>query len=314
VRKIKEALALAFWLASTTAFYGQTVKPLAKLEAPGELRFAVVCNGGQRVVGVAGDHDLYEWSLPSGARRAISVADGRISLAACGEALAIGYKDGTVSVLDVAGNERRRIKMEYEPGAIALSADGELLAAATFYSPVQVWDVSSGKLLWSGSTDFGNTGAIGIAPDRNLIVTADGDTHVRAYDGKGKMIYSTDTGLLEPFDVNFSADAKKFAVAGAEGTIELHDSATGKMLKKSANSGNPIFGVMAAPEGTKVLALELDVHSLEQAGIGYWDTNDPAVKNLAIEAKTVLALGKSETGLLLVRQEGHGQISVDTVN
>jgi len=72
--------------------------------APGELRCAIACNGGQRIVGVAGDHDLCEWSLPSGARRAVSLADGRISLAACGEALAIGYKEGTVKFA-VAGAE-----------------------------------------------------------------------------------------------------------------------------------------------------------------------------------------------------------------
>jgi PQQ-like domain len=313
MRKSREVLAVALWLTCTVGSYSQTIKPFAKLATPGELRFAVVCDGGQRVIGVAGEHDLYEWLLPSGARRAVPATDGHVTLASCGKGLAIGYRSGTVLVLDDAGNERRRIEMKSDLAAVTLSADGDWVAAATYNTPLDVWEVASGKLLWSGSTDFGNTGAISIAPDRNLIVAADGDTHVRAYDGKGKLIYSADSGLLEPFDVSLSPDAKEFAVAGAEGTIELHDSATGRVLKKSENSGNPIFGVMTTAEGARVLALELDVHSLEPAGIGYWQTSGPQIKNLAVEAKSVIGMGKGEAGLLLVRKEGPGKIIVERV-
>jgi hypothetical protein len=61
-----------------------------------------------------------------------------------------------------------------------------------------------------------------------LIVAADGDTHVRGYDRKGKLLYTAEAGLLERFDLSLSADGKTFAVAGAEGAIALHDSATAR--------------------------------------------------------------------------------------
>ena len=57
---------------------------------------------------------------------------------------------------------------------------------------------------------------------------AGGDTHVRGDNRKGKLLYTTEAGLLEPFDLSLSADGKTFAVAGAEGAIALHDSATGR--------------------------------------------------------------------------------------
>lgn len=311
---MKKALAAFFGLTLTSAFYGQTVKPLVKLEAPRELRFATVCGGGGSIAGVAGEHDVYAWSLPSGTRRSVGVTGGHISLVTCsGKALAAGFRDGAVLVFDAAGNERRRIEMKDELAAVAFSADGELLAVATTHSPVQLWDVASGKLLWTGSTDFGNTTAIAIVPDGNLIVAADGDTHIRGYDRGGKLVYSVDSGLLEPFDLSLSADGKKFALAGAEGTIELYDSATGKRLNKSESSGNPIFAVAMAPEGVKVIALELDAYRLEQAAIGYWDTTATTMKKLAVEPKTVLGFGKGDKGLLLVRQETPGKISVDRV-
>jgi WD40 repeat protein len=311
---VKKALVAVLWLSSTGALYGQSVKPLLKLEAPAELRFAVVCDGGGNIAGVAREHDVYVWSLPSGTRRAVSVTGGQIRLMACrGKVLAVGFRDGTVVVFDAAGSERRRIDMKHDLAAIALSADGELLAVATLYSPVQVWDVASGKLLWTGSTDFGNTTAIGIAPEGNLIVAADGDTHLRAYDRSGKLVYSTDSGLLEPFDLSLSADGKKFAVAGAEGTIELYDSATGKKLKKSGRGGNPIFAVAMAPEGRKVIALELDAQRMEPAEIGYWDTANEEMKKLAVEPKTVIGFGKNTAQLVLVQQETPGKISVNGV-
>jgi hypothetical protein len=60
------------------------------------------------------------------------------------------------------------------------------------------------------------------------MLVAHGDTHVRAHLRKGKLLYTAETGLLEPFDLSLSADGKTFPVAGAEGAIALHDSATGR--------------------------------------------------------------------------------------
>jgi WD40 repeat protein len=218
-----------------------------------------------------------------------------------------------VVVYDAAGGKKQRIELKDEVAAIALSADGGRLAVATINSPVQLWDVASGKLLWMGTTDFGNTTAIGIVPEGNLILAADGDTHIRAYDASGKLIYTADFGLLEPFDLSLSADGKKFAVAGADAKIELCESATGKKLTNSISGGNPIFAVAMAPDGMKVLGLQLDATRLEPTEISYWDTGSEQLKKLAVGPKTVLGFGKGEKGLLLVRQDTPDKISVESV-
>jgi WD40 repeat protein len=307
-------LCLSLW---ATAVCGQTLKPLVKLEAPRSMDSAVVCDGGGSIVGVGGGHDVYSWSLPSGARQMIKVTDGNISWhgVACNrKALALGFKSGTGQVFDQSGIERRRIELKDEVAAIAVSADGGLLAVATIHSPVQLWDLTNGKLLWWGSTDFGNTTAIEIVPEGNLIIAADTDTRIRAYDWNGKLVYSADSGLLEPFGLGLSADGKKFAVGGMEGAIELYDSATGKRLKESESSGNTIWGIMMAPAGTKVLALELDDgYRMDQVAIGYWDTSGRELKKLAVDPRTVIGFGRSTVQPLLVRQEASGKISVDSV-
>jgi len=313
---VRRAAGLVVWLTLTSVVCGQTVKPLAKLEAPGVLSFAVVCEGGESVVGVAGQHDVWVWSLPSGTRRTINGITGHIPQAgvACNrKALALGTTKGSVAIFDASGKERRRIDLQGEVAAMTFSSDGELLAAATINSPVQLWDVVSGKLLWTGTTDFGNSTGIRIAGDGNLIVTSDGDTHVRGYDRKGNLLYTAEAGLLEPFDLSISADGKTFAVAGAEGAIALHDSVTGKMLKKSGSSGNPIFLLAMAPVGTKAIGLELDDFRMDPAGIAYWNADGGELRNLAIDVKTVLGIGKGEKSLLLVRQEAPGRLSVESV-
>jgi WD40 repeat protein len=313
---VRKIFAVTAWLSLGLVVCGQSVKPLAKLDAPEKLNFAVVCEGGASMVGVAGEHQVFVWSLPSGTQRTIGGMKGRISPSgvACNrKALALGSNLGTVVVFDAAGSERRRIELKAEVAALAFSTDGESLATATIHSPVQMWDLASGKVQWTGSTEFGNTSGIRIAPDGNLIVAADVDTRVRAYNRNGKLLYATEDDLLEPFDLSLSADGKTFTVAGAEGTIAWHDSASGKLLKKSGNSGNPIFALVMAPMGTKVIGMELDDFRMEPAGIAYWNTDGGELKNLAVNAKTLLGFGKGEKSLLLVRQDGPGKISVESV-
>ena len=55
--------------------------------------------------------------------------------------------------------------------------------------------------VWSGTTSFGNTNGARISPDGKSVFAADGDTYLRAYDIKGKLIYAAEGDLLEPFDV-----------------------------------------------------------------------------------------------------------------
>ncbi len=318
MRRISKAL----WYLAGTAFAcqasgAQTVKPVSKMEAPGNLDYAMVCDGGGSVVGVAGEHEVYVWSLPSGTRRMVQAGlDGHIdpgAIACNRKVMAIGSTHGTVVVLDAAGREQRRLELNQEVTGLALSGDGAALAVTTANLPLQVLDVASGKQLWAGSTNFGNSYGVRFGQGDNLILAADGDTHVRAYDRKGNLLYAAEVGLLEPFDVSLSADGKVFAVAGAEGDIELHDSATGKLLKKSSNSGNPIFLLVMAPQGRRMIGFELDSFHMRPAAIAYWDPDAGDLKNLPLEPKTLLGIGRDEKSLLVVRQESPQQLRVESV-
>jgi WD40 repeat protein len=173
--------------------------------------------------------------------------------------------------------------------------------------------LASGSREWIGTTSFGNTYGARISPDGKSVFAADGDTYLRAYDIKGKLIYAAEGDLLEPFDVSVSADGTRLAVAGAEGRLELRDSSTGKVLKKSSSCGNPIFLVTMSPKALTVLALILDASSLLPAGIGYWNANDPQLKQLTVDPKTVVGIGSDAKGLWLIRQDSPARLSVERV-
>jgi WD40 repeat protein len=306
---------VSFFLANASS--AQTVKPMTKLDTSGEVYFAVVCGGGESIAAVDRATGLHLWNLGTGGQRFFKDGlDAQVdpgALARDQKTIVVGSVHGTVAVLDFDGRVRQRIELKEEVTGLALSRDGNKLAVSTANSPVQLWDVASGSREWSGTTTFANTYGARMSPDGKSVFAADGDTYVRAYDIKGKLVYAAEGDLLEPFDVSVSADGKILAVAGAEGTIELRDSATGKVLKKSTSCGNPIFLVTMSPKALKVLALILDASSLNPAGIGYWNASDTELKQLTVDPKTVVGMGSDAKGLLLIRQDSPVELSVERV-
>jgi WD40 repeat protein len=296
----------------------QTVRSMTKLDTTGEVYFAAICNGGENVAGVGREKGIHLWNLATGQQKLFKAdLDTQIdpgALACDQKTIAVGSIHGTVALLDFEGKVRKRTELKEEITGMALSPDGRKLTIGTANSPVQLWDVASGSREWSGSTTFGNTYGARISPDGKFVFATDGDTYVRAYNATdGKLVYAAEGDLLEPFDVSVSADGRSIAVAGAEGRVELRESASGKILKKSSSCGNPIFLVTMSPTAPTVLALILDEMTLHPAGIGYWNTNTTELKQLAIDPKTVIGMGSDAKGLLLVRQESPAKLSVDRV-
>lgn len=296
---------------------GQTVKPMAKLNTGAKIAFAVVCGGGETIAGVDRANEVHVWNVAAGQERLLKAdLDAQIdpgALACDQKTIAVGSIHGTVVILDSEGKVKQRADLKEEITGLTLSADGSRLAVSTANSPVQLWDVASGAREWIGTTTFANSNGARISPDGKYVFAVDGDTHVRAYDAKGKLLYAAESNLLEHFGVTVSTDGKTLAVAGAEGTVELRDSATGKLLKKSAGCGNPIFLVAMAPKTPTVLALILDAYTLHPAGIGYWNANSGELKQLPVDSTTVVGFGSDAKSLLLVRQESSQTLSVERV-
>lgn len=307
---------LALLIVSAITAFGQTLHSEAKLDSPVPIQSAITCEMGARVIGVGEDGAIYTWTPPSGAARKIALPDGPVHSMACagGKSLVVGLENGIVLLLDTeSGDVRRRIDAKDPVEAVALSPDGSLLAFSTISMPAQLWDARTGQKLSVGTTKMGTAAAIAFSPDGNVLLSADQDTYLRAYDRKGKLLYSADGGLLEPFAVAFTADGKQFAVAGAEGAVFLHDTASGKRLKTSIKSGYPIFGLMMSPDSKYVAALELDDFKLVPAAIGLWDMQSSDLKVLAVDPKTVIGAGPGKSHMLLISKDSANALTISSV-
>lgn len=317
---MRKILALLAWLVvfvSTDPSSAQTVKQIAKLDTSGDVYFAVLCGGGEIAAAVDRANDVHLWNLATGQHHLVKASlNAQVNpgaLACEQKTVAVGSVNGTVILLDFDGHVKQRLDLADYVYSLTLSRDGNKLAVSTANSPVQLWDLASGLREWIGTTSFGNTNGARISPDGKSVFAADGDTYLRAYDIKGKLIYAAEGDLLEPFDVTVSADGTRLAVAGAEGRLELRDSSTGQILKKSSSCGNPIFAVAMSPKTLTVLAVIVDASSLLPAGIGYWNANDPQFKQLTVDPKTVVGMGSDAKGLVLIRQDSPARLSIERV-
>jgi WD40 repeat protein len=279
--------------------------------------YATTCQGGGRVLGIGKDGDIYSWTAPFGTPRRIH-PEARAKYLSCssdGKRIAAGLHNGNVSIFDGDGTLTQNVSAtKHDIQAIALSADGSLLAVATNDTPTQLWDTKTGKQLAVGTNNLGATAAVAFAPDGRMYVSADEDTIIRAYDQTGKALYKTEDDLLEPFAVVFTPDGKQFAVAGGGGAISLFDAASGRKLKTSGTNGNPIFQMMMSPTGQQIATLEMDDYKLEPAAITLWDLKSPELKKVDVDLATVVGAGTDKSNLLLIKSDGPGEISLWSIH
>lgn len=293
--------------------YAQQLHSEAKLTSPAPIVYATTCQAGNRVLGIAKDGDIYSWTAPFGAPKHIH-PETRAAFLSCspdGKWIAAGLRNGMALVLDADGELTQKMQVtKHDIQAIALSADGSLLAVATNDSPTQLWDTKTGKLLSTGTTTLGASTAVAFAPDGRFYVSADEDTVIRAYDRTGKPLFKTEDDLLEPFAVVFTPDSKQFAVAGGGGAISLFDAVSGRKLKTSGTNGNPIFQMMMSPTGQQIATLEMDDYKLEPVAITIWDLKSPELKKVDVDLATVVGAGTDKSNLLLIKSDGPSGISL----
>jgi WD40 repeat protein len=211
------------------------------------------------------------------------------------------------------GETKLRLDAKSAMWGLTLSPDAAFVAIATTGSPTQVFDTRTGQRIAVGSASFGASTSAAFSPNGDLLVSTDDDTNVRAYDRKGKLLYATESGLLEPFAAAFTGDGQKFVIATADGGMSLHESASGKKLMATQSTGNPIFAIQMYPDSRHVAAFELDSFTLKPSAVGVWDMQSDHSQKLDVDPETVIGCGADRTHLLLIRQIGPNILTVDSV-
>ena len=168
---------------------------------------------------------------------------------------------------------------------VAFSADSETLACVGSSNNIELWDVTTGKVI---QTFIGHTDAVGgvaFSSDGKTLATGSSDETIRLWNvNTDDPIRTLEGHTWSVYDVVFSPDGKTLASVGGDKTVRLWDVSTGTMkhiLTQDTTSGYD-NGIAFSPDGKTLAHVGFDA-ALFGGGaiIQFWDVMTGKLINTA---------------------------------
>jgi len=264
-----------------------------------------------RVVTTSDDDRAIVWDVSNGERlltARIGKDTGGASFSPDGRLLAVTGARGSVQVLNAAtGAPTATLRAPGGPFCSpAFSPDGARIAASgcpnISYRTV-VWDVRSGKRLFTIRDDGGSSGIM-FSPDGDRLAGRTDDTAGvwDAWTGEPLLALSGHSGTV--YGVAYSRDGSRLATGSVDGTARIWDADTGEELVRLAGHHGLVALVDFDPTGTRLLTGGGD------GTARVWDVSGAAGAELWSEHLAldfgVNSLDYDEKGRRLVTADGGG--------
>lgn len=216
---------------------------------------------GDTFVTAGNDASLKLWDAHTAALLKVIKTAARVyslSFAPNGGTLATAATNGNVYLWDTTNWQLRHtfIKPHRDfVSAVAFSPDGSTLATGGGDETVKLWNVPAFALRATLSGFVGAVTAVAFAPDGQQLATGSSN-ETRVWDVAHSFCQWTrqNQGDSAICAVGFSVDGQRVLSAAADGTAQLLEATTGKVLNSFSGQAQPIATAAFAPDNSIVVA------------------------------------------------------------
>ncbi len=152
--------------------------------------------------------------------------------------------------LDQTGPTRTVGPIRFTLGPIALSDDGQRLAATSDRGALEIWDVATNSRLARIDGGNGPMGSPMFSPDGQLVAYCEQPGRIMLWDFAHSAPRSVDQTAMEDCDaLCFSPDGRRLATGNTDRGIKLWDVATGIQIGRLAGQKSRVWALAFSPDG-----------------------------------------------------------------
>lgn len=137
---------------------------------------------------------------------------------------------------------------------VTFSPDGLSIASTSDDKSLKIWDLNSGQMIQSASSESQAVKFAVINPDGQILASGIGDNKIQIWHlPTEKMLHTLDTGASAVHQVAFTPDGETLVSANSDSTVKLWHPSSGKLVDTIRGHAGAVLAVVASPDG-KILA------------------------------------------------------------
>lgn len=221
--------------------------------------------------------------------------------------LAIGERDGIITMIDAANSASIIRKQTYSRSifALRLSPAGNRAYAVYEDGLLKAFDTETLAEIYSVNVHNDLVKALDVSPDGKFLATGGNDNLVKILDAEtGRVIFELKGNLKPLYKTVFSPNGKYLFSTGADNIARLWDTTNGNLVKTFSGMSGGIFAAAFSPDG-KRLATASDV-----GVVRLWNTaTNEQVLAFTASQKTITQLQFTADGKSLISVDTNGKVN-----